>query len=330
MSTYKKSARGFTIVELLVVIAIIAALTALLLPAVQAARESGRRTACSANLAQLGMAVGRCDAAAQSLPGWRNKSPNIANIQGSGNLTSYQWVASWATMSLPFLERSDVFAAWPFAGPPYAPYISSFNCPSRTPPNTTQSWLAYAGNAGSAGNGSAVESLADGVFFDAVPKWVGSSGLVKTSYSLTDISEGDGTRSTLLVAEKSGAIAGGGQVPLSQWSTTGSVVATASPSFAFGSGESSVAAIGIASAMGSSPIINNGSNSSPGAASQPSSMHGDVAVVVFCDGHVANLRNDIAASVYAQLITSNNRKSSVVPRTTWDTANYPVLNDGDY
>ena len=49
--------RGFTLVELLVVIAIIGVLLALLLPAIQAAREAGRRTLCLSKLHQLGIAV---------------------------------------------------------------------------------------------------------------------------------------------------------------------------------------------------------------------------------------------------------------------------------
>ena len=68
MHTHRRHA--FTIVELLVVIAIISTLIGLLLPAVQAARESGRKTTCMNNLYQLGMAVNRYDQDAGKVPSW--------------------------------------------------------------------------------------------------------------------------------------------------------------------------------------------------------------------------------------------------------------------
>lgn len=98
------SRTGFTLVELLVVIAIIGILIALLLPAVQAAREAARRSQCTNNLKQIGVALHNYhDTFKGFAPGYINNPPNLPSGSGpvSGNYS--QW--AWGAFILPFLEQ---------------------------------------------------------------------------------------------------------------------------------------------------------------------------------------------------------------------------------
>ena len=97
--------RGFTLVELLVVIAIIGVLVALLLPAVQAAREAARRMQCSNHLKQIGLGLQNYHDTFQSLPyGARARYVNT-----SGTTPQNQnWGPSWYVGMLPFCEQKPL------------------------------------------------------------------------------------------------------------------------------------------------------------------------------------------------------------------------------
>ena len=96
-ATRTSKKRGFTLVELLVVIAIIGILIALLLPAVQAAREAARRIQCSNNLKQIGLAI-------HNYYSSNNAFPAACRAQSSTG-----WGFGWATYILPYGEQTALY-----------------------------------------------------------------------------------------------------------------------------------------------------------------------------------------------------------------------------
>lgn len=103
---HKQRRLAFTLVELLVVIAIIGVLIALLLPAVQAAREAARRTQCQNNLRQLGLAALNHESAIGHLPtgGWGTKWVGDPDL-GFGEMQPGGWLYN----ILPYIEESNFY-----------------------------------------------------------------------------------------------------------------------------------------------------------------------------------------------------------------------------
>jgi prepilin-type N-terminal cleavage/methylation domain-containing protein len=108
MEQHKSSSRslhGFTLVELLVVIAIIGILVALLLPAIQAAREAARRTQCTNNMKQLGLAIHNYISAKKDvLPGGLYQEFKGPGQQGE----------SFFVRLMPYLENQVIYDQWDF------------------------------------------------------------------------------------------------------------------------------------------------------------------------------------------------------------------------
>ena len=105
---------GFTLVELLVVIAIIGVLVALLLPAIQAAREAARRAQCTNNLKQIGLALHNYhDTHGVFPPGhmiWNNNLPAGYGLVGSMRLMG------WQVHLLPYIELGSLYSQYNFSG----------------------------------------------------------------------------------------------------------------------------------------------------------------------------------------------------------------------
>jgi prepilin-type N-terminal cleavage/methylation domain-containing protein len=203
---------AFTLVELLVVIAIIGVLVALLLPAVQAARESARRTQCSNQLKQMGLACQNFHDTYQFLPGSR----------------IWDHWATWAVQILPYMEQQNLYNQWDITDMYYnqplavrQAQVPGYYCPSRRRPGgiSKQGDVPDNGSPNSSHNPGALSDYAGCAGDFNYASWfdsVNANGTIRTGERVTTSGTKvlqwkgmvrlstitDGTSNTLLIGEK--------------------------------------------------------------------------------------------------------------------------------
>jgi len=188
----KSSREGFTLVELLVVIAIIGVLVALLLPAVQAAREAARRSSCGNKLKQIGLGLHNYHDLNLSLP--------------PGYSENHYW--GWGASILPQIEEENLYNQLDVKGTPLNPEtfgyqtqlvqtnLAGFRCPSDVGPDNNPAMKLGAGATIDAATSNYIGS--HGRAWVSNTTFTGVFGRTK-GIRFRDIT--DGTSNTLLVCE---------------------------------------------------------------------------------------------------------------------------------
>jgi prepilin-type N-terminal cleavage/methylation domain-containing protein/prepilin-type processing-associated H-X9-DG protein len=287
----RRGGNGFTLVELLVVITIIGMLMALLLPAVQAAREAGRRAVCTNNEKQLGFASLKWESRRGFFPGYRN----YINDDTAGTPV----VGSWVVMLLADLENAQLWDLWkdPRVLAQDKPVINwdLLVCPSdvRDPPaNAKLPNLAYVVNCGVDNrlqNASSVyiNGSPCGLFFNQdTNKLDGITNPVKVSV--------DGTTYTLLLSENIAADSWGTDYGTGTWPP------------AYRPGQVNVGIIWDPNwepALGTPPTVPNINYDPEGDWPRPSSRHPGGVNMFFCDNHYQFVAETIDYLVYQHIMS---------------------------
>jgi prepilin-type N-terminal cleavage/methylation domain-containing protein/prepilin-type processing-associated H-X9-DG protein len=255
--------RGFSLVELLVVIAIITILIGLLLPAVQAVRESARRTSCRNNLKQIGNGMQHYHSKYNTFP------PGCADRRNKQ--------IAWSAYLLPYIEQEEVYGLFDFNSRYDAPanrkatghVISTYLCPS-----TSRREPGRVGDTTMPGNGpyNSAEPMGctdyGGVYGYNIPGERFDNGVMVYNYPVSQGHIRDGLSKTMMIVEDTGR----GSTMDGQWANGENIFLVSTP-------------------------INTEQNN------EIWSDHSSGAHGLFCDGSVHFLKRDLDQAVLSAICT---------------------------
>ncbi|HEX5472109.1 MAG TPA: DUF1559 domain-containing protein [Lacipirellulaceae bacterium] len=303
MRTSKNAA--FTLVELLVVIAIIGVLVALLLPAIQAAREAARRAQCKNNLKQIGLALHNYESARGTFPPGYTSAATANDAPGTGP----GW--GWGAYILPYLEESTVSEQIDFKTNIENDLVSSnkdlrvislpvFRCPTDS---VEQPIFDVTG-----ASGSTITKVAFGNYVGVAGTYEVSvypddgNGVLYRNHPIAIKQITDGLSHTIMVSERASR-----QSPQTTW--VGAVVGAVIPPKVAGYENEGPPALvltntGPSRDTNGQPIANpRVPNNTLGHVEDYNSMHPQGVNIMFCDGSVQSINNDIDPDVWVALGT---------------------------
>ncbi len=333
--------RGFTLVELLVVITIISMLMALLLPAVQAARENGRRAVCMNNQQQIGKAMLSYESGLGQFPGYME---TLVTITPPGGGTPVNRNVSWEILLFPHMEANDVYSRWRNPntddGDLPIPQLSVFMCASDTTAvrGARKPETSYVLNTGTPDltsvafptyptvtypidpttTSAAKETLAMGVFHNRCKRAPNS-----LTMTLDYLTQRDGSTNTFMACEN---------LQATVWAFIGGSSGYVQPSesnlgfnwiWPTGAGGAPLPSTDPVPQMRGDQIVGTpyGINEDLGKTdvlagtaegyeySRPSSRHPGIVVATFCDGHTQAIRENIDYDTFRHLMTPDGEEA---------------------
>ena len=262
-----------TLVDVVVIVLVLATIAFLVLPALVSPRGPSRRLSCMNDQKELAFALARYEDTHRRLPGYVNRI--YQRPEGS------RLLGSWVASLLPFLERHDLWERWS-EGNPAAPRMDWLICPSDPSGDGDAETpvLGYVVNCGRPGD---EDTPATGVFHNHDLD-------EPVTVALKDIEERDGTSTTLMLSEN---------VQAGRWTDLD---------------EADVGMVWFDEPGECSRInrcLDAGDRPQDIRYARPSSHHGNVVVVSFCDTHCLVLREDIDYTVYQHLMTPDSKAAGI-------------------